>query len=152
MPFPTVALVGFALKIPEELQPFTARFRLPLPMYGPMTAVAGQVVRTMATRSFVAWRRAEWLRPERSPAYLMTALLAALGLSAVQVLRSQDVEARIFGLGGDAGPAARAVATSEMAWQADRIYFSGQDGRSRWSGCSTWWASLTCCSPCTKGR
>lgn len=29
--FSTVALVGFALKIPEELQPFTARFRLPLP-------------------------------------------------------------------------------------------------------------------------
>jgi len=29
--YSTVALVGFALKIPEELQPFTARFRLPLP-------------------------------------------------------------------------------------------------------------------------
>jgi len=29
--FSTVALVGFALKIPEELQSFTARFRLPLP-------------------------------------------------------------------------------------------------------------------------
>lgn len=29
--FSTVALVGFALKIPEELSPFTARFRLPLP-------------------------------------------------------------------------------------------------------------------------
>ena len=29
--YSTVALVGFALKIPEELMPFTARFRLPLP-------------------------------------------------------------------------------------------------------------------------
>jgi AAA+ superfamily predicted ATPase len=29
--YSTVVLVGFALKIPEELQPFTARFRLPLP-------------------------------------------------------------------------------------------------------------------------
>jgi AAA+ superfamily predicted ATPase len=29
--YSTVALVGFALKIPEQLQPFTARFRLPLP-------------------------------------------------------------------------------------------------------------------------
>jgi hypothetical protein len=29
--YSTVALVGFALKIPEELAPFTARFRLPLP-------------------------------------------------------------------------------------------------------------------------
>src|SRR5436309_1556959 len=29
--FSTVALVGFALKIPEELSPFTARFHLPLP-------------------------------------------------------------------------------------------------------------------------
>ena len=29
--YSTVVLVGFALKIPAELQPFTARFRLPLP-------------------------------------------------------------------------------------------------------------------------
>jgi SpoVK/Ycf46/Vps4 family AAA+-type ATPase len=29
--YSTVVLVGFTLKIPEELQPFTARFRLPLP-------------------------------------------------------------------------------------------------------------------------
>jgi AAA+ superfamily predicted ATPase len=35
----TVALVGFALKIPEQLQPFTARFRLPLPTHDELLAI-----------------------------------------------------------------------------------------------------------------
>ncbi|MEI9962843.1 MAG: hypothetical protein WDM76_17520 [Limisphaerales bacterium] len=29
--YSTVVLVGFSLKVPEELKPFTAQFRLPLP-------------------------------------------------------------------------------------------------------------------------
>jgi AAA+ superfamily predicted ATPase len=37
--YSTVALVGFALKIPEELQPFTARFRLPLPTQDELRAI-----------------------------------------------------------------------------------------------------------------
>jgi AAA+ superfamily predicted ATPase len=37
--FSTVALVGFALKIPEELAPFTARFRLPLPSPAELRAI-----------------------------------------------------------------------------------------------------------------
>jgi AAA+ superfamily predicted ATPase len=37
--YSTVVVVGFALKIPEELQPFTARFRLPLPTHGELRAI-----------------------------------------------------------------------------------------------------------------
>ena len=37
--YSTVVLVGFALKIPEELQPFTARFRLPLPTHHELRAI-----------------------------------------------------------------------------------------------------------------
>ena len=37
--YSTVVLVGFALKIPEELQPFTARFRLPLPTPDELRAI-----------------------------------------------------------------------------------------------------------------
>jgi SpoVK/Ycf46/Vps4 family AAA+-type ATPase len=37
--YSTVVLVGFALKIPEELQPFTARFRLPLPSPDELRAI-----------------------------------------------------------------------------------------------------------------
>ena len=37
--YSTVVLVGFALKIPEELQPFTARFRLPLPTHDELRAI-----------------------------------------------------------------------------------------------------------------
>jgi AAA+ superfamily predicted ATPase len=41
--YSTVALVGFALKIPEELAPFTARFRLPLPTPGEIRAIVYDV-------------------------------------------------------------------------------------------------------------
>jgi len=41
--YSTVVLVGFALKIPEELQPFTARFRLPLPTHGELRAIVYDV-------------------------------------------------------------------------------------------------------------
>ena len=41
--FSTVALVGFALKIPEELTPFTARFRLPLPTIEELHAIVYDV-------------------------------------------------------------------------------------------------------------
>ncbi|MEI6192770.1 MAG: AAA family ATPase [Verrucomicrobiota bacterium] len=37
--YSTVVIVGFALKIPEELQPFTARFRLPLPTHDELRAI-----------------------------------------------------------------------------------------------------------------
>jgi AAA+ superfamily predicted ATPase len=37
--YSTVVLVGFALKIPEELAPFTARFRLPLPSPAELRAI-----------------------------------------------------------------------------------------------------------------
>jgi AAA+ superfamily predicted ATPase len=37
--YSTVVVVGFALKIPEELQPFTARFRLPLPTHDELRAI-----------------------------------------------------------------------------------------------------------------
>ena len=37
--YSTVALVGFALKIPDQLQPFTARFRLPLPSPNELRAI-----------------------------------------------------------------------------------------------------------------
>ncbi|HEY3760316.1 MAG TPA: AAA family ATPase [Verrucomicrobiae bacterium] len=41
--YSTVALVGFALKIPEELMPFTARFRLPLPTPDEVRAIVYDV-------------------------------------------------------------------------------------------------------------
>ncbi|HXF10886.1 MAG TPA: AAA family ATPase [Desulfuromonadaceae bacterium] len=41
--FSTVALVGFSLKIPEELQPFTARFRMPLPKPDELRAIVYDV-------------------------------------------------------------------------------------------------------------
>jgi hypothetical protein len=44
--------------------------------------------------------------------------------------RPRDVEAVVFGLGGDAAEAARTVVGASAGWQADRIYFGGQDGRS----------------------
>ncbi len=37
--YSTVVVVGFALKIPEELQPFTARIRLPLPTHDELRAI-----------------------------------------------------------------------------------------------------------------
>lgn len=37
--YSTVVVVGFSLKIPEELQPFTARFRLPLPTHDELRAI-----------------------------------------------------------------------------------------------------------------
>ena len=37
--FSTVVLVGFALKIPDELQSFTARFRLPLPTHDELRGI-----------------------------------------------------------------------------------------------------------------
>ena len=37
--YSTVVLVGFTLKIPEELQPYTARFRLPLPSPAELRAI-----------------------------------------------------------------------------------------------------------------
>jgi len=41
--YSTVVLVGFTLKIPEELQPFTARFRLPLPSPGELRGIVYDV-------------------------------------------------------------------------------------------------------------
>ncbi len=40
--FSTVVLVGFALQLPEELRPFTAYFRLPLPTPGELRAIVYQ--------------------------------------------------------------------------------------------------------------
>jgi hypothetical protein len=54
----------------------------------------------------------------------------ALAVSLLVASWPSDVEAAVFGLGGDAAQAARSVATGAASWQADRIYFGGQDGRS----------------------
>lgn len=114
-------------------------FRLPLPMYGPMTVIAGLAALTMlasAWRRLDAraratqpwWRAVRWTRAEST-------LLAALALAAGcwtlwEFARPRAVEETVFGLGGDAGAAARVVAASPIAWQADRIYFAGRDQRS----------------------
>jgi hypothetical protein len=61
---------------------------------------------------------------------LTVAVLGALLWTTYQFGRPREVEAHVFGLGGDASPAARAAATRPETWQADRLYFSGSDQRS----------------------
>jgi hypothetical protein len=112
-------------------------FRLPLPMYGPMAVIAGQTLASLSgARSQQSAVRSQ--RPGASDigrlAFSRYALYAAVLMGALwtgwEVVRPRAVEAEVFGLGGDAGSAARAVAKTSEAWLADRVYFSGQDGRS----------------------
>jgi hypothetical protein len=103
-------------------------FRLPLPMYGPMIVVAA--------RSLVALGQTlgRILHARVGPPVLLGAATIAVMLAALwtarEFVRQPDVEADVFGLGGDAAPAARAVAQTPESWQVDRLYFAGQDGRS----------------------
>jgi 4-amino-4-deoxy-L-arabinose transferase-like glycosyltransferase len=104
-------------------------FRMPLPMYGPMIVVAGAALAGLAGR----WRSAG--RPEHgAPTRWRPAAALVLGVAGIwtswQVLRTRDVEADVFGLGGDAAASARAIRAAPETWQADRIYFSGRDERS----------------------
>lgn len=102
-------------------------FRLPLPMYGPMLVVAG------ATLAALPGVRSEKSRARES-ALRRFALVAGVLLASLwtcwELVRPRATEAEVFGLGGDAGSSARAVASTPEAWLADRLYFSGQDGRS----------------------
>jgi 4-amino-4-deoxy-L-arabinose transferase-like glycosyltransferase len=107
-------------------------FRLPLPMYGPMAVVAASVLVALAgrvgrpaVRAAGQERRAAW-----RPAALGLAVLAAGLWSGWEWVRPRAVEAETFGLGGEAGLAARAVRETPAAWSAERIYFGGRDGRS----------------------
>lgn len=102
-------------------------FRLPLPMYGPMVAVAGAAVAALGTR-LVGVRLAARSSGQR---WAVGGLVAAAALwSGAQVSTPRRPEGDVFGLGGSAGPAARAVRDTAGTWAADRIYFSGLDQRS----------------------
>jgi hypothetical protein len=113
-------------------------FRLPLPMYGPMTVVAGATLVALANRLRAAWVRARGRRRTElsgraalRPYGLVVAAVVVAGIwTGLELARTHDVEAEVFGLGGDAAPSARALASSPESWQADRVFFSGQDGRS----------------------
>ncbi len=78
--FSTVALVGFALKIPEELLPFTARFRLPLP--------TPQEIRAIVTDVAGEWGAAHGKRDVQTTNKALDTLVRNLvGLTATDVRR-----------------------------------------------------------------
>jgi dolichyl-phosphate-mannose-protein mannosyltransferase len=102
-------------------------FRLPLPMYGPMLAIGGAALLALVRPlgRLVG-------RPAVGRAQLVAGVAVGLALvwSGLQIVRTRDVEDGVFGLGGDAAPAARAVRAAPDSWQADRLYFGGVDRRS----------------------
>jgi hypothetical protein len=102
-------------------------FRLPLPMYGPMLAIAGASLLVIARFAARALSMAS-----TGPRWLLagSALALALLWSGRELARPREVEAAVFGLGGDAAAAARAVRAAPASWQADRVYFVGLDQRS----------------------
>jgi hypothetical protein len=103
---------------------------MPLPMYGPMIVVFAAGVAALAGRS----SQKESARRYRAPAQARLGAAFALGVAAFwtswQLVHPPDIEATIFGLGGDAAASARAIAATPETWLADRIYFSGRDERS----------------------